>query len=155
MKEYLNNETETAKALHLHRDKRIWLHTGDLGYKDKDGYIYFVQRLKRMIISSGYNVYPSQIEAILNEHPDVLTSTVVGIPHPYKMQVVKAYIVLKEGKEPNKRIKDSIKNHCIKNVAKYALPYEYEYRKSLPKTKIGKVDYRKLEEESINSKKNA
>lgn len=145
MKGYLNDEEETKKALQKHSDGEIWLHTGDLGYIDADGYVFFIQRLKRMIISSGYNIYPGQIEKILNEYPGVLTSTVVGIPHQYKMQVVKAYIVLKDGIEPTKKLKESIKKYCALNIAKYAIPYEFEFRNSLPKTKLGKVNYAALE----------
>lgn len=145
MKGYLNLEKETNDTLKVHKDGRVWLHTGDLGYIDDDGYLYFVQRLKRMIISSGYNIYPAQIEQVLNSNEYVLTSTVVGIPHPYKIQVPKAYIVLKDGIEPTKKVKDSIKESCNKNIAKYSMPREFEYRKSLPKTKVGKVDYKALE----------
>jgi len=96
---YLNNEEETYQTLREHEDGITWLHTGDIGCIDEDGYVYFKQRLKRMIISSGYNVYPSHIEKVLNEHNAVLMSTVIGVDHPYKMQVAKAYIVLKEGVE--------------------------------------------------------
>ena len=152
MKGYLNEEIETNLVLQKHKDKRIWLHTGDLGYMDEDGFVYFKQRLKRMIVSSGYNVYPSQIESVINLHPDVLTSTVIGIPHPYKIQVAKAYIVLKENTKKSKaKIKDEVEELCKKNLAKYSLPYEIEFRKSLPKTKIGKVNYKELEKENINS----
>lgn len=152
MKGYLNEEIETNLVLQKHKDKKIWLHTGDLGYMDEDGFVYFKQRLKRMIVSSGYNVYPSQIESVINLHPDVLTSTVIGISHPYKIQVAKAYIVLKENTKRSKlKIKDEVEELCKKNLAKYSLPYEIEFRKSLPKTKIGKVNYKELEKENINS----
>ena len=124
---------------------------------DEDGFVYFKQRLKRMIVSSGYNIYPSHIENIINTHPDVLTSTVIGIDHPYKVQVAKAYIILKKGIEPSISVKRSIKEHCEKNIASYSLPYEYEFRKTLPTTLVGKVAYRKLleeEQEKNNSKNN-
>ena len=120
------------------------MHSGDLGYKDEDGCIFYKARLKRMIVTSGYNVYPGQIEQIILEHPYVETCAVVGVPHPYKKEVVKAYIVLKEGLVLNSEIKKSIKEHCEKNIASYALPYAYGYRKELPKTKIGKVAYKEL-----------
>ena len=150
MSGYLNEEAETNLVLQKHKDKKIWLHTGDLGYMDEDGFVYFKQRLKRMIVSSGYNVYPSQIEAVINLHPDVLVSTVIGIPHPYKIQVAKAYIVLKKGiKKSKSKIKDEIMELCKKNLARYSLPYEIEFRESLPKTKIGKVNYKELEKENF------
>lgn len=142
---YVNNAEETLQTLRMHSDKRIWLHTGDIGCMDEDGYIYFKQRLKRVIISNGYNLYPTYIEEVLNSHPKVLTSTVIGIPHPKKIQVAKAYIVLKEGIKPSKDIIKSIKKHCELNLAQYSLPSEYEFRDSLPKTLVGKVAYTKLE----------
>lgn len=144
---YLNDESETAQVLRKHEDGKMWLHTGDIGNIDEKGFVYFKQRLKRMIVSSGYNLYPSYIENVINTHPAVLTSTVIGIDHPYKVQVAKAFIVLKDGYKSNHSMKKSIKEHCEKNLAKYSLPYEYEFRTSIPKTKIGKVAYLELEKE--------
>ena len=144
---YLNDIKETTQTLRKHDDEKIWLHTGDIGYKDSEGMVFFHQRLKRMIISSGYNIYPSYIESILDKHPAVNTSTVIGIPHPYKVQVAKAFIVLNEGYKPNNETLNSIKEYCAKNIAKYSLPYEYEFREFIPKTKIGKVAFSELEEE--------
>ena len=144
---YLDSPKETAKVLRKHEDGKVWLHTGDIGCMDEEGFVYFKQRLKRMIVSSGYNIYPSYIEKIIESHPSVQTSTVIGIDHPYKVQVAKAYIVLKEGIKPSHSIKKSIKEHCEKNLAKYTLPYEYEFRTELPKTKVGKISYLELEKE--------
>ena len=145
---YLNNLEETIQTLQIHEDGRTWLHTGDVGSMDKDGFVYFKQRVKRIIISNGYNLYPSYIETIINSHPDVFTSTVIGIPHPKKAQVAKAYIVLKDGVKPSKDVEKSIRLHCEKNLARYSLPAVYEFRESLPKTLVGKVAYRELEKES-------
>jgi len=89
---YLNNEKETNQVLRYHDDGKVWLHTGDVGSMDKDGTVIFKQRIKRIIISSGYNVYPSYIENVIISHPDVLACTVIGIPDKYKGQVAKAYI---------------------------------------------------------------
>lgn len=150
MLEYLNEPKETAHALQVHEDGRVWLHTGDLGHMDSQGWIFFKQRLKRMIVSSGYNLYPQYIENVIDSHPYVLMSTVIGIPHPYKMQVAKAFAVLREGIHPTDEVKESILEHCKKNLAKYSLPYEFEYRESLPKTLIGKVAYKQLEDEEKN-----
>ena len=145
---YLNNLEETIQTLQIHEDGRTWLYTGDVGSMDKDGFVYFKQRVKRIIISNGYNLYPSYIETIINSHPDVFTSTVIGIPHPKKVQVAKAYIVLKDGVKPSKDVEKSIRLHCEKNLARYSLPAVYEFRESLPKTLVGKVAYRELEKES-------
>lgn len=149
---YLDNEKETNEMLQIHKDGMLWLHTGDMGMMDEDGIIYYRQRIKRMIISSGYNVYPAHVEQVIEEHPAVMKCTVIGIPHPYKIEVPKAYIVLKNGYNPL-TIRKSIKDHCKKNLASYAIPYEFEYRKSLPKTLIGKVDFKKLQEENSEHRK--
>lgn len=144
---YLNNESETNEALQIHDDGHIWLHTGDLGYMDEDGFIFCKGRSKRMIITSGYNVYPSHIEEVIEAHPAVLQCTVVGVPHPYKQEVPKAFIVLKDGFH-GVFIKNEIKEYCKKNLAKYMVPHDFVYRKKLPKTKLGKVDFKKLESDS-------
>lgn len=150
---YYNDLNETIQVLRTHKDGRTWLHTGDVGCMKENGVIIFKQRIKRIIVSSGYNIYPSYIENIINSHSAVLTSTVIGIDHPYKVQVAKAYIVLKNKPKDLKSVKKSMKAHCEKNIAKYSLPYAYEFRESLPKTLIGKVAFNKLvEEEKIKNK---
>lgn len=149
---YYNNEKETNDALHIHKDGNIWLHSGDIGTMDKDGFITYRQRLKRMIITSGYNVYPSQIEEVLERHPGVLDTTVIGVPHPYKIEVPKAFIVLKPGYKDNEKLREELTELCRKNLAKYAIPKEFEFRKSLPKTIVGKVDFRKLQQENIEKR---
>lgn len=148
---YLDNLKETVQTLRVHDDGRIWLHTGDIGSMDEDGFVYFRQRLKRIIISSGYNIYPSHVEKIINEHPAVLTSTVIGVAHPYKVQVAKAYIVLKNDFELTADLKKDIEDHCKKNLAKYSMPAIFEYRDSLPKTLVGKIAYKELEKENGNN----
>lgn len=147
MKGYLDDEEETKQTLRKHKDGLTWMYTGDLGYMDKDGFIYFKQRLKRMIISSGYCLYPQYIENIIDSHPKVLMSCVIGIDHPYKIQVAKAFIVLRNGYTPNDELLKEIKEICEKNLARYSWPTEYEFRTELPKTLVGKIAYSKLEEE--------
>ena len=137
---YLNDESETNDALQMHDDGHVWLHTGDLGYMDKDGFLFYKGRIKRMIITSGYNVYPSHIEEVIEKHPAVLQCTVVGMPHPYKQEVPKAFIVLKEGYS-RVETRPELMEYCKKNLAKYMIPYEIVFRRSLPKTKLGKVDF--------------
>lgn len=144
---YLDNEKETNDILEKDKEGKIWVHTGDLGYVTEDGILYYIQRLKRMLIVSGYNVYPSHIEDVIINHPLVLNCGVIGVPHPYKVQVPKAFIVLNEGVKINNKVKNEIKEYCKKNLAAYMIPKEFVYRESLPKTMIGKVNYRELEKE--------
>ena len=147
MLEYVDNPEETHNTLRRHDDGRIWLHTGDLGKMDEDGFVYFSQRIKRMIITSGYNVYPGQLENIIDGHEKVLLSCVIGVKDPYKMQKVKAFVVLRPGCEPSDAVKQEILDYCRQHIAKYAMPYDIEFRPELPKTLVGKVAYRVLEEE--------
>jgi long-chain acyl-CoA synthetase len=149
MKGYDGNNEETAQALKTHPDGHVWLHTGDLGTMDEDGFIYFRQRIKRMIISSGYSIYPSQLENAIEAHEKVLISCVIGIPDEYKTKRLKAFIVLRDEEEPTEKIKESILEHCKRNIAKYAIPKEIEFRKTLPRTLVGKVAYLELEEEEV------
>ena len=153
MKGYLNHPDETANSLEKHEDGYLWLRTGDLGYMDSDGFVFFKQRIKRMIITSGYNVYPSQIESILNNHESVFMSCVIGVPDKYKIQKVKAYIVLNDEYLPTDETKANIIEYCKKHIAKYAMPYEMEFRKSLPTTKVGKIAYGELEKEVLAAAK--
>lgn len=147
MKGYYNSSEETDRVLKTLSDGRIWLYTGDMGHIDEDGFVYFKQRIKRVIISSGYNIFPQYVENIIDSYPDVLMSCVIGIPHEYKIQVPKAFIVLKNDVEASDELLNKIKIHCEQNLAKYSLPYEYEFRDELPKTLVGKIAYSKLEEE--------
>lgn len=141
---YINHPEENASTLHTDEAGNIWLHTGDLGKMDDEGFIYFLQRIKRMIVTSGYNVYPSQLENVLNSHEAVATSCVIGVPDPYKMQRVKAFIVLNDGYADSHELQEEIREHCKKFIAKYAMPSEIEVRKELPKTLVGKIAYTKL-----------
>ena len=150
MSGYLNNDKESKKVLRKHKDGLLWLHTGDLGCMDKDGFVYFKQRIKRVIISSGYNIYPQHIENVIDSHEAVLMSCVVAKSHPYKHQVAKAFVVIKDGITPNEELKQEIMSHCAKNLAKYSLPYEIEFRDNLPKTLVGKIAYTQLAEEIKN-----
>ena len=147
MREYINQPQETADTLQTHSDGRKWVHTGDLGMMDEEGFVYFRQRIKRMIITNGYNVYPSQMENILDANEYVQVSCVIGVPDERKIQKVKAFVVLKPGYAPTESCKKEIMEYCKKHIAKYALPYDIEFREELPKTLVGKVAYRVLEEE--------
>ncbi len=153
MMQYLANEAETAESLRIHDDGRLWLHTGDMGRLNDDNYFYFAQRIKRIIISSGYNVYPTHLESVINSHEAVLTSTVIGIDHQYKGQVPKAFIVLKPGYKAGRKLEREIRELLERNVPVYALPAAYEFRDKLPQTAVGKVAFRKLEEEEKAKKR--
>ena len=151
MLKYVNHPEETANTRRVHADGMTWIHTGDLGMMDSDGFVYFRQRIKRMIITSGYNVYPSQIENILDAHEYVHMSCVIGVKDPYKMQKVKAFVMLKPGIEPSDAIKKELLDYCRTKIARYAMPYDIEFRAELPKTLVGKVAYRVLEQEAGDS----
>ena len=153
MKEYMNHPDETAKTLRTHADGLTWVYTGDLGVMDDEGFIYFRGRAKRMIISSGYNVYPGQIENILDANELVQMSCVIGVPDPYRVQKVKAFVKLAKGVPANDETKQKLMDYCRKNIAKYALPYDIEFKDDMPKTLVGKVAYRALEEEELKKMK--
>ncbi len=144
---YVKHPEETANTLQPHADGRTWLHTGDIGIMDEDGYLYFRQRIKRMIISSGYSIYPSALENVFDAHEKVQMSCIIGVPDDLKVQKIKAFIQLKPGIEPSDAVKEEILAYASKNIAKYSLPYDIEFREELPKTLVGKVAYRILEEE--------
>lgn len=139
MEGYLNRPEETADTL-----KDGWLHTGDIAYMDEEGYFFIVDRKKDMIISGGYNVYPRDVEEVLYQHPAVLDAAVAGVPHEYYGEMVKAYVVLKEGASVTE---DELIQFCKENLASYKAPKQVEFRKELPKTLVGKVLRRVLIEE--------
>lgn len=136
MKGYWNKPDETKEVL-----RGDWLYTGDIAKMDEDGYFYIVDRKKDMIISGGFNIYPREIEEVLYQHPGVKEAAVIGVPHSYRGEVPKAYIVPKEG---YKLTEEEIKGHCKKLLAKYKIPEFIEFREELPKTFVGKVLKRKL-----------
>ncbi len=139
MKGYWKNEEETAKVL-----KDGWLLTGDMGYMDEKGYFYVVDRKKDMIIASGYNIYPREVEEVLYEHPSVQEAVVAGVPDPYRGETVKAYVVLKDGANLTE---EALNEYSRKHLAAYKVPRIYEFRDELPKTAVGKILRRKLIDE--------
>ena len=155
MKEYINNPEETAQTLRTHADGLTWVYTGDLGTMDTEGFVFFKGRAKRMIISSGYNIYPGQLENILDAHEFVQMSCVIGVPDPYKMQKVKAFVKLSDKAKPSDETKQILMDYCREHIAKYAMPYDIEFRADMPKTLVGKVAYRQLEEEELAKMKTA
>ncbi|MCF0230537.1 MAG: AMP-binding protein, partial [Parasporobacterium sp.] len=149
MKRYMDNPEETAQTLRTHADGLTWVYTGDLGLMDEEGFVFFKGRSKRMIISSGYNIYPAQMENVLDANKMISMSCVIGVPDPYRMQRLKAFVVLNPNYPANEDTKLKLLAYCKKNFAKYAMPYDIEFREELPKTLVGKVAYRVLEEEEL------
>ncbi|HQQ88038.1 MAG TPA: AMP-binding protein [Smithellaceae bacterium] len=152
---YLDQPQETADTLRKHPDGRIWLHTGDIGTMDEDGFFYFKLRQKRMIKSSGMNVYPAQVEDILYHHPDVQEACVIGVPDEAQVQRVKGFVVLKDAKKASPEMEKQLINFCQEHLIKWSCPREIEFRDSLPKTLVGKVAFNVLEQEEIAKLKTA
>ncbi len=150
MQEYMDKPEETAQTLRTHADGLTWVYTGDLGTMDEQGFVYFKGRAKRMIVTSGYNVYPAQLENILDAHPMVQMSCVIGVPDPLKMQKVKAFVKLSAGTTACEETKQVLLDYCRKHIAKYAMPYDITFKEEMPKTLVGKVAYRVLEEEELD-----
>ncbi len=147
MKGYYKNEIETANALQKHADGKTWLHTGDIGCVDEDGYVYYRQRHSRMIILAGYNVYPTQIENVINQCNGVTTSCVIGVTGRGSGLRIVAVVQPTSMDINLDALRKQILNVCEKNVADYAMPKEIIFKENLPKTAMGKVSFKKLVEE--------
>lgn len=142
MLEYWNNPLETAEALRVHGDAGgPWLHTGDLAFMDADGYVFIVDRKKDLIKTSGFQVWPREIEEVIAAHPAVLEVGVAGIAHDVKGEVAKAWVVLKQGKQATE---EELRAYCRERLAPYKVPASIEFRRELPKTMVGKVLRRAL-----------
>ena len=141
---YLDDPEATCETLRRHADGRTWLHTGDIGRMDEDGFFYFVVRAKRMIKSSGFNVYPAQVEAVLHQHPMVVEACVVGVPDPSQIERVKAFVVAKDAAKADDGLARELIEFCRERLIKWSCPREIEFRAGLPRTRLGKIDYRAL-----------
>ncbi len=148
---YLDQPEETANTLREHPDGRIWLHTGDIASMDEDGFFYFKLRLKRMIKSSGMNVYPAQVEAILYDHPDVSEVCVIGVPDRVQVERVKAFVIMKDPSKETEEMKEELMAHCRKSLIKWSCPREVDFCSELPHTLVGKIAYKKLEEAELEN----
>jgi long-chain acyl-CoA synthetase len=144
MKGYWNRPDETAQTIRVDEDGRRWLYTGDIATMDADGFSYIVQRKKDMVIVSGFNVYPSEVESVLFTHPAVMEACVIGVPDAYRGEVVKAFVVLKPGASATI---EELKEHCARDLAEFKRPAQLELRESLPKSAVGKILRRVLREE--------
>jgi long-chain acyl-CoA synthetase len=151
MQGYLNQKKETDKTLKIHDDGKTWLHTGDIASQDEDGFFYFKLRQKRMIKSSGMNVYPAQVEDVLYLHPHVADACVIGVPDKEQVERVKAFVVLKEGAFPDAAMEKELITHCQKNLIKWSCPRTIEFRLTLPTTLVGKVAFKTLEDQEIEN----
>ncbi len=153
MQGYLNRQKETDKTLKRHDDGKIWLHTGDIASQDEDGFFYYKLRLKRMIKSSGMNVYPAQVEEVLFKHPDVSDVCVIGVPDKAQVELVKAFVVLKSGVTEGKAKMNELIEHCRKELIKWSCPRSIEFRNELPTTPVGKVAFKTLQDEEIENRR--
>jgi long-chain acyl-CoA synthetase len=144
MKGYLNKPEETAKTL----TEDGFLCTGDVAKMDEDGYFYIVDRIKDMIISGGYNVYPRDIDEVLYEHPKIVEACAVGIPHPKRGESIKAFVVLKQGQTMTEK---EVIDYCAERLARYKLPVAVEFREELPKSNVGKILRKDLRKQQAQS----
>ncbi|MFA5906456.1 MAG: AMP-binding protein, partial [Desulfobacula sp.] len=151
MKGYLNQKEETDNVLKTHEDGKLWLHTGDIASRDKDGFFYFKLRQKRMIKSSGMNVYPAQVEGVLYKHPDVSDACVIGVPDMDQVERVKAFVVLKPGIGSSTDKEKELIDHCKKELIKWSCPRHIEFRETLPTTLVGKIAYKVLQDQEIET----
>lgn len=148
MKGYLKDKSATDETLKLHRDGRCWLSTGDLGYMDEDGYVYFVRRLKRLIVTNGHNVYPSELERILSSNPLVAETSAVGVRDLRKAQVAVMFVVLKNPSANSRELKSELMLFLKSKISKHALPADIYFVSEIPKTPLGKVSYGELEQKA-------
>jgi len=142
---YLDDWEATAKTLKVHDDGKLWLHTGDLGFMDEDGFLYFKSRIKRIFKVSGLNVYPQQVESVLESHPEVFRACVVGVPDDYQGKSVKAFVILMDKSDGNDALAEELREYCAERLIKWSVPKSIEFRVELPTTLVGKVAYTALE----------
>jgi long-chain acyl-CoA synthetase len=148
MRGYYNRPDATADVL-----RNGWLYTGDIAYMDEEGYFFIVDRKKDLIISSGYNIYPREVDEVLHTHPSISEAVTVGIPHKTRGEIVKAYVIVHKDKELSS---SDVIGFCRDKLANYKVPRKVEFRKELPKTMVGKVLRRALRDEEaakVNAKK--
>ena len=148
MKGYWKKPEESASVLRRHADGRTWFHTGDVARMDEDGYTSIVQRKKDMIIVDGFNVYPSEVEAVLYSHPAVRLAAAIGVPDSYHGEIVKACIALKPGSSATT---DEVIAHCRASLTEYKVPRQVEIRDTLPMSAVGKILYRVLRDEHASA----
>jgi len=148
MKAYWRNPEETSQTLRRRADGRLWLHTGDIGYMDEDGYVFLTDRKKDLIKTSGYQVWPREVEEVLSSHSAVAEAGVAGVPDPFRGEAVKAWVVLREGQPATE---DELRRHCRAVLAPFKVPVAFEFRTELPKSLIGKILRRELVRQHVSA----
>jgi long-chain acyl-CoA synthetase len=148
MKGYWRNPDETADSLRRGPDGRLWLHTGDVGFMDEDGFVFLTDRKKDLIKTSGYQVWPREVEEVLTSHPAVAEAGVAGVPDTLKGESVKAWIVLRAGQVVSE---DDLRRHCKALLAPFKVPAAFEFRPELPKSLVGKVLRRELVRQHVSA----
>ena len=148
MKGYWRNAEETALSLRRGDDGKLWLHTGDVGYLDEDGYVFLTDRKKDMIKMSGYQVWPREVEEAISAHAAVAEVGVAGVPDTLKGEAVKAWVVLRAGQQATE---DELRKHCRETLAPFKVPSAIEFRTELPKSLIGKVLRRELVRQHVDA----
>jgi long-chain acyl-CoA synthetase len=146
---YLDDPEATAAALWTHPDGLVWVHTGDFGSMDEEGYVHFLQRLKRIVKVSGVPVFPSQVEDVAMTLPEVALACAVGVPDPHRMHSVRLYVVAAPGVVADDALRERIRLHCAENLIIYAVPTSIVFREKLPLTLVGKIDSVTLEKEAV------
>ncbi len=153
MSYYYNDPEETDISMKKHKDGKYWIHSGDLGSVDEDGFFFFKGRIKRMIVTNGYNVFPNELENIIESFEMVDRSCVLALPYSDGTDRIQTFITLKKGFAPSEELKAEIKSLCAKNIAKYALPKKITFIDKMPTTKVGKVDFNALLKGEFNEAK--
>jgi len=148
MKAYWRNPDETAQALRRRADGRLWLHTGDIGYMDEEGYVFLTDRKKDLIKTSGYQVWPREVEEALSNHPAVAEVGVAGVPDTLRGEAVKAWVVLRAGASATE---EELRRHCRDALAPFKVPVAFEFRSDLPKSLIGKILRRELVRQHVSA----
>ena len=148
MKAYWRNPDETAQALRRRADGRLWLHTGDIGYMDDDGYVFLTDRKKDLIKTSGYQVWPREVEEVLSQHPSIAEAGVAGVPDAFRGEAVKAWVVLRTGASATE---EELHRHCRAVLAPFKVPVAFEFRSELPKSLIGKILRRELVRQHVSA----
>jgi len=148
MKGYWRNTDETALSLRRGPDGRVWLHTGDIGYMDEDGYVFLTDRKKDLIKTSGYQVWPREVEEVLSQHQAIAEAGVAGVPDSLRGEAVKAWVVLRAGHQVGE---DELRRFCREQLAPFKVPLSIEFRTELPKSLVGKILRRELVRQHVSA----